>query len=311
MNRCLAVILLCWAAGAAMLPGQADTLHFKDGRVEQVTVSEVSRSFVVLKPDNPGGRVRRLDRSDVAFVEFGRRREMDLAESRKGTERLEALRRVWYLMRPSLELPESPAGDWGMRFAGAILESTVEDNVRLSFEVYRTIEQRDWSRARRLDARRGRFNAMLNLGMTEDAMREAQAIATDLEEEDPGLLITAKAMLGDRAFKKLKALQEEHPRWELDDRVRPRRQALVDEALDHYLFPHLYHGDRPEDAAGGLASVVDLLRFAGDEPAARLREQDLMRLYPDTPQARAIEAAAAVEREEMEGKKTPSNDPGQ
>jgi hypothetical protein len=290
----IAIAIACAPAAAQ------DRLHFLDGRSESAWVSETTNLHLVLRPEAPGRPPRTLERATLGLVEFGRRPEMDSADSAEGIPRIDALRRVWYLLRPSVDMPESPAGDWGLRFAESILESDLPDNVQLSFEVFRTIEQRDWNRSRRHAARRGRFNAMLNLGLTAEALAEARKVHEDPAQEDPELLILARVMLGDLAFRELKALEQEHPRWELDDKVRPQRNRLLDSALDHYFFPHLYHGDRPAEAARGLWAAIGVLRHTGDEAAARARARDLLRLYPGDPreaEARALAGPDGVDEE--------------
>lgn len=294
------------------LPASAqDTIHFKDGKTETGNVVELTGGFVVLRPPAPNAPIRRHRSEDIATVRFSERPEMERARAAEGNERVDLLRRVWYLLRPSIDLPESPAGEWGLLFADAILGSQVEDNVKLSFEVFQTIEQQDWNRERRHAARRGRFNAMLNLGLMEEAMAEARAVAGDPAQEDPELLIIARMMLGDLAFRQLKELEEENPRWDLDDLVRPRRNALRDDALDHYLFAHLYHGDLPESAARGLAAAVEVILHDKDRRGAAARARDLVTLYPGTEAAKASEALAteakpeAKEKEEEE--ETPEN----
>lgn len=290
--RSTSSIFLAFLVSASGTPAQ-DTIHFKDGKTETGVVVELTGGFVVLRPPAPAP-LRRHRAEEITTVRFSERPEMVRARAAAGNERLDLLRRVWYLLRPSVDLPESPAGEWGLLFAGAILDSKVEDNIKLSFEVFRTIEERDWNRGRRHAARRGRFNAMLNLGLMEEAMAEARAVAEDPAQEDPELLIIARMMLGDLAFRQLKEIEEENPRWDLDDLVRPRRNALRDTALDHYLFAHLYHGDLPESAARGLAAAIQVILHDKDRHGAAARARDLLTLYPGT-QAAITSAALAKE----------------
>jgi hypothetical protein len=281
-----------------------DTIHFKDGRTETGHVVELTGGFVVLRPPAANAPLRRHRSEEIATVRFSERPEMARALAAQGNERVDLLRRVWYLLRPSIDLPESPAGDWGLLFASAILGSQVEDNVKLSFEVFETIEQQDWNRERRHAARRGRFNAMLNLGLMEEAMAEARAVASDPAQEDPELLIIARMMLGDLAFRQLKELEEENPRWDLDDLVRPRRNALRDDALDHYLYAHLYHGDLPESAARGLAAAIEVILHDKDRRGAAARARDLITLYPGTEAAKASAELAAEAKPAAKEKET-------
>jgi hypothetical protein len=291
MKKTTAILVSC---SFAVLPALAqDTIHFKDGRTETGSVVELTGGFVVLRPPAPNAPVRRHRSEDIATVRFSDLPEMARALAAEGNERVDLLRRVWYLLRPSIALPESQAGEWGLQFAAAILDSRAEDNVKLSFEVFQTIEQQDWNRERRHAARRGRFNAMLNLGLMEEAMAEARAVASDPAQEDPELLIIARMMLGDLAFRQLKELEEENPRWDLDDLVRPRRNALRDDALDHYLYAHLYHGDLPESAARGLAAAIQVILHDKDRRGAAARARDLVTLYPGTEAAKASAELAA------------------
>jgi hypothetical protein len=291
MIRLLAITMLAHAALVGPALAQ-DTVHYKDGRDEAGLVTEMTGGYLVLRPALPGQVIRRIDVGTVATARFGMRPEMEKALALQGIERLEMLRRVWYLLRPSIALPESPAGKWGLDFAEVILHSDLPDHVKLSFEVFQTIERNDWNRERRHAARRGRFNAMLNLGMMDEAMAEARRVAEDPSQEDPELLILARMMLGDLAFKQLRALEEDNPRWDIDDLVRPQRNALHDTAMDHYMFAHLYHGDRPEAAARGLWAAIQVMLHSGDKSAAAARAADLRALYPATHEAALAEPLA-------------------
>jgi hypothetical protein len=304
------VITAALLLSAPLAPAQ-DTIHFKDGKTESGNVVELTGGFVVLRPPAPNAPVRRHRSEDIATVRFSERPEMERARAAEGIERVDMLRRVWYLLRPSIGQPESPAGEWGLLFADAILGSQVEDNVKLSFEVFQTVEQQDWNRDRRHAARRGRFNAMLNLGLMKEAMAEARAVASDPAQEDPELLIIARMMLGDLAFRQLKELEEENPRWDLDDHIRPLRNALRDEALDQYLFAHLYHGDLPDSAARGLAAAIQVILHDKDRRGAAARARDLVTLYPGTEAAKAsaeLAAEAKPDAKEKEADEDPPED---
>lgn len=287
--------IIAMALAALLHPACAqDTVHFKDGRDESGLVTEMTGGFLVLRPAAPNQMLRRIEVGTVATVRFGTRPEMEKALGLEGMARLEMLRRVWYLLRPSITLPESPAGQWGLDFADVILRSDIPDHVKLSFEVFQTIERNDWNRERRHAARRGRFNAMLNLGMMDEAMAEARRVAEDPAQEDPELLILARMMLGDLAFKQLRAIEVDNPRWDIDDLVRPQRNALHDAAMDHYMFAHLYHGDRPEAAARGLWAAIQVMVHSGDKSAAATRAGDVRALYPGTNEAALAEPLAKL-----------------
>lgn len=286
------VVLVMTVVALAHEARAQDTVHFADGRDESGLVTEMTGGFLVLRPAMPNQDLRRIDVATVATVRFGTRPEMEKALASEGMARLEMLRRVWYLLRPSIALPESPAGQWGLDFAGVILHSDLPDHVKLSFEVFQTVERNDWNRERRHAARRGRFNAMLNLGMMDEAMAEARRVAEDPAQEDPELLILARMMLGDLAFKQLRAMEEDNPRWDIDDLVRPQRNALYDAAMDHYMYAHLYHGDRPEAAARGLWAAIQVMLHGNDKSAAAARAVDLCALYPGTAGANLAEPLA-------------------
>jgi len=279
-----------------------DILHYKDGGVVRVEVEEVTPDYVVFNEvDGTGvvsGGKRVIERGQVHFIEFGEDEVKEALAAGGGLGELEALRRLWHERRPSIAMPDSRAGVVGLRFAMVLLGTESEDNRKLAFDVFETVEERDWDYRRRAEARRGRFNALLFLGRMEEAMIEARAAAADPDAADPTLLVTAWLMMGDLAYRQLREIEEEHPRWMEDEVVRPVRNASFDDALDHYLAPFLYYGDHVEGAAEGLWNAVGVFEYGGMEEAALRRAEDLVFYYAGTePGARGREWLAGRDRE--------------
>jgi len=289
-GRWLALVGCGWSlagpgvGGGSLFAG--DIVHFKDGNVIRVDVEEVTPDYVVFHEPGRGAgsqpEKRVVGRPTVHFIEFATESEKEALAGSGELGDIEALRHLWHERRPSIAMPDSRAGIAGLRFASVLMLSDSQDNYQVAFEVFRTIEERDWDLSRRADARRGRFNALLQLGHIDEAMREAEAAVADPDAADPTMLVTAWLMFGDLALKQLQELEEEHPRWMEDDSVRPERNMHFDKALDHYLSPFLYYGDHAEGAAEGLWNAVRVFAYAGEEEEAKRRAGDLVFYYPDT-----------------------------
>jgi outer membrane biosynthesis protein TonB len=67
----------------------------------------------------------------------------------------------------------------------------------------------------------------------------------------------------------------------------PRHTQLLNDAMDSYLFPHLFHGAEEDLAARGLWAAAQLSAAQKDLPQASDWSTDLTNLYAGTPEAAA------------------------
>ena len=237
---------------------------------------------VTLVAGQPPGTVS-VPRGDVVRIDF--------AESEAETRLLKAgptadaatVAVMWRAKEPFLAIANSNAGAFGLLMAQQLLKTANRGNDALA--LYERIEKADWNEARRDAAGRGKLVAMIAVGRAAEAVEQAKQLA--INAEDPGTLIDAKFVLAQASFKQLRQLQEDNPRWEEDDNVRPERHRLYHETIDYYLYPFLFYGADQVPAARGLAGAMELFVFVKEPAQAAKIARDLTVLYPVTPEAKA------------------------
>jgi len=192
----------------------------------------------------------------------------------------ERLRALWNTLRNHLHRANSNAGRVGLTYAAKLLDERGRSGYDRAFDIYRTVEQRDWDTSRRVEARAGRLRALMAAGRAGEAVEEAGEIAE--KTEDPGLLIEARYILAGADLAAMKELERENPKWQEDEEVHPRRELLFERALGHSLYPFLFHGSRTEEAARGLWFAREIYLFTGLRECADGCSKDITRLYPET-----------------------------
>ena len=273
-----------------------DIIYLKTGealacRVDDLTDNIVNFSLLS-DPGTAGGSARRtVPAAQVDYIEFDFREGEAAFFGRRHEASSEQLKGWWDFFFPHLHRPRSRAAAYGIAFAGALLREAPDTAATRALSIFYRIIERAWSADDVALAKQGLLQALMALGDLETATIEARLLAS--QTEDPGLLIEVNYLLAMADFQKLKDLEEEHPRWDDDDEVRPERNELYHRATDQFLWPHLFHATREEVAARGLAGAAGLSLFADEIDSARARWGDLIQLYPDT--SFATEAKALLE----------------
>lgn len=271
-------------ASLTALPAQ-DILYLKNGESIACRVDDLTDTIVNFSlpppPGTAGGSARRtVPTAGIEYIEFDfREGEAALFEKRHEATAGE-LQAWWDFSFPHLHRPRSRTAAYGIAYAEALLRESPDTAAPRALSIFDRIIERAWAPADVVLAKQGRLRALMALGDLETATVEAQRLAS--QTEDAGLLIEVKYLLATADFQKLRALQEEHPRWEDDDEVRPERNQLYHRVLDLFLWPHLFHATHEEAAARGLAGAARLFLFAGEIASARARWEDLIHLYPAT-----------------------------
>jgi hypothetical protein len=262
-----------------------DIIYLKTGeslacRVDALTDNIVNFSLLS-NAGTAGGTARRtVPAVQVDYVEFDFQEGEEAFFEKRNAATSDQLKSWWDYYLPHLHRPRSRAAAYGIAFAAALLREIPDIAGTRALSIFDRIIERAWSADDIALAKQGRLRTLMALGDLETATVEARLLAS--QTEDPGLLIEVNYLLAMADFQKLKTLQEEHPRWEEDDEVRPERNVIYHRALDQFLWPHLFHATREEVAARGLAGAAGLSLFAGEIDAARARWGDLLRLYPGT-----------------------------
>jgi hypothetical protein len=273
--------------GAPKPTAGQDVMFWRNSTIQRGKVksydARVIRFEVVIAPGQPPAIVT-VPMSEIERIDFAPNpQEKALLAKAGDLSHSAALLEAWRQREPLLTLPASNAGAFGIGAANALLSSADTKQKNQALDIFCTVEARDWDEERRSAARRGRLRAMIALGDGEKAVAEARKIAQ--EAEDPGVAIEANLMLGEVAFAQLKKLQEDNPRWEEDVNVRPERQRLLHEAIDHLLYPALFHGSEEAPAAKGLWRAVQLCEMAGRITQGAELARDITELYATAKEA--------------------------
>lgn len=275
------LILFGFALLMAGAHGQ-DVIHLKTGESAACEIEAVTDNIVVFFLPGPGGgsSKRNLPMDRVAFIEFGFEQGEEAVFRDLTKIPSDILETWWEFHFANLHRPRSRTAAYGLAFGEALLREKPEIGAARALSVFDRIIERAWAEEDISLAKQGRLRALIAADDLETAVEEAQVLAS--ETEDPDLLIEVKHLLAQADFQQLKELQEEHPKWIEDDLVRPDRNALYHRILDQYLWPHLFHATRAEEAARGLLGAAEVYRFGGELELAQAALEDLQNLYEDT-----------------------------
>ncbi len=289
-SRALAILLVIAGPGIAQ-----DVIHLQSGeavagRIDAITDTVINVTLPVVGIG--GGTARRtLQTPQVEFIEFGFAEGEQAAFAARVSASASLLKSWWEYSLPHLHRPRSRTAAWGAAYADAILRDEGAAGATQALGLFDRIIARAWAPEDVSAARQGRLRALMAGGQLEVAIAEARHFAA--ETKDEALLLEVEHLLAVADFEKLRALEQEHPRWVEDDEVRPLRNELYHRTLDRFLRPHLFHATNETAAARGLFFAAELFAFAGEKEEARARWTDLIKLYPDTSEAK--EAAARIE----------------
>ena len=277
-----------------------DALHLNGGkrvvgRVEDITHQTVSfRQSIDLGSGRRGQVKRPYSLRQIEFLSFGRsKEELELFKKGKSADR-KNLQKLRHRKVAYLDQARSGVGKIGLLYAEVLLQQDSVYFWKQAMDLYDLIEGKSWDDEDRSNARLWRIKGYLVLGELKQATEEANAVIAGVEDEK--MLVAAHLLLGEIGFRQLKLMQEEHPKWEEDEELRPQRNHLYHETLDHQLNAYLFHGTWEEPAAEGLMAAADLYGFAGDAKGRQEVLEDVMQIYSRTPMA----ARAMKQLEELE-----------
>ncbi|MEM8956000.1 MAG: hypothetical protein AAGD22_17725 [Verrucomicrobiota bacterium] len=276
--------ILVWAIWAAFAGSvwAVDVIHLKEGEPIPCEILELSDNNVRIKVtiSVAGGEAfstKVVPMASVAFIDFEPEAGEEFLLESGGVEDVGEIEGIWEAKRENLHRRNSNAGEVGLKLAELLVErGSMEDGKAL----YERVETGDWDEKRRGRARQGRLRVLLAMGEVDAAVKEALAMAE--EGGNAEILMDAKYVLASADFDKLKQLEEENPKWDEDDLVRPERNQLYHSVLDQYLQPYLFHGADEAAASRGLLGAIEVYRWAGDNVAALARAKDLLALYPES-----------------------------
>jgi len=281
-----------------------DRIVLKNGDAARVVLQGVTDNNVTYRMVAENGAVsdsnRTLPMERVDYIEFGYGEgEQEIYENLSSAP-VEALEALWNEQFGNLHRPRSRTARYGLGYAARLLQSENDFEWKKALDICDRVIGRAWSPRDRSSAVRGRIQTLMRLGRLDEARREAEEQAA--KTEAAGQLIEVRFLLAEASFRQLRELEEENPRWEEDDLVRPERNQLYHESVDQYLWPFLFHGTEESAAVRGLVSAAEVYVFGGEMERARAALTDAIELYPRIP---ATDSA----RERLDTLTEPSNAP--
>jgi hypothetical protein len=248
------------------------------GRIVSVDAQGFSVEVQIVA-GQPAGTIR-VPRAQVAAVEFAPDATRDALIARGTVAQLANVAALWQRFEPFVGIARSPAPRVGLRYGDLLLETGDAAQATKALALFSQVEKDAWNPDDRITARQGRLRGMVATGKTDEATAEAREIVKT--STSPEILTEAKYILAKASDELLRKLLEENPRWEEDDRVRPERARLYNDALDFYLYPSLFNGAVSEPAARGLWGAIGIYKLTGETPLALECARDIVELHAGT-----------------------------
>ena len=265
---------------------QPDTVLLRDGRQYRgrILAADLHSLHLQVRPDpDQPPAILRIPLGSVADTRFATATGPGL----QGDPVL--LASLWARQAQFIHVPGSPAPALGLRHAESLLDSRSAASAKNALDLLTFIEKSAWNPGARLGARRMRLRAMVASHQLEAAATEAREIlhptATPPPDSPPeSRALTAEALLVAAldATARLEALEHEHPRWNRDERIRPRREELFHSALDSFLDSALQPAPDPSTSSRALWGAARLYLHARNPEAAAACLGDILLLYPSS-----------------------------
>ncbi|MDD5200175.1 MAG: hypothetical protein PHC88_10290 [Terrimicrobiaceae bacterium] len=272
-------------AGAVVAQPDQDVIYTKAGTQIAGTITRRVKDNIEVRSKSPAGALvsQTVPIANVDHVDFAGsdKREAELAGYQAAN--LAIVLQKWRAQRDLLDLPESPAGAYGIRSAQLLLESPSAETAKTAGDILNQIVEKDWDPVRHDRARALTIESLRRSGKHDEAEKAAREfLDKDAAAESKAEVsyYLALALVDDyRAFIK------ENPRWESDAYVRPKRDHVYNEVLDCMLAPYLRYGAPPEITAKSLLAATKFLDEFGEHLEARNLAQDLVTIFPTQPEA--------------------------
>ncbi|MGF1678684.1 MAG: tol-pal system YbgF family protein [Candidatus Methylacidiphilales bacterium] len=287
--------------------GETHTLTLKNGQSIEADEVILRDGKVVARTTVAGGS------AEIPYpLELVEQIEWKLTEAESAlldsgdAARLGEMKAFWLRRQPFLEMKGSDAGRVGVHYVRMLLANGDKKLAHEALEWIEVLRRGDWNATRKSEAARLRVSALAVAGRLEEAMKEADAMQDLGAEDDAGLAearTRAKFVQAEVAWRTVRQLEEDWPKWHLMPEKRATREIELNRALDHYLFPVVAHPELRALCAEGLFQAAQILRHIGQEEDARLRATELIEFYPEpTYVGRARELLQQLKPKETSGK---------
>lgn len=271
-----------------------ETVHLKNGQFQQgqlISQTDEALTFEFKKRGTSQAQQVSISWSLIDRIEFATSvTEIEAMASPANTE-LRVFAKLWQDHEPWLSRPQSRAAAIGIAYADKLAAMKEDMAPDQAIDLYSEIAEKAWDPNLQAKAMSKKLETLFALGREREALREAEQLA--IESENPNHLLEAKYLIASRTFDTLKAIEQEHPRWYLDDEVRPDRNLEYHKAIDNALYPFLFYGTFENQSARGLLLAAEIYQHAKDYTNAQICAEDILRLYPNTERVTAARARIA------------------
>lgn len=258
-----------------------ETVYLTDGKFQQGKIISQTDQTLTFEFLNSGSKTQStIPWSSIEKIEFTASKEFLKAVNDPDQVELSTLAELWNQQADYLTRPMSRTAQVGLVYADKLANSKEDLSEESAIDLYNEIAEKAWSRFHQGQAIRGKLRLLIKTGREREAIREAEALA--LKTENPEHLLEAKYVLAESAFAKLKEIEQENPRWHLDDEVRPERNQLYNRAIDHSLYAFLFYGTQEQAATRGLLHAAQVYEFGNDLENSENCAGDILRLYPES-----------------------------
>lgn len=257
------------------LLARAETLELTNGKKAEVRLLKAEEAGARIEFN---GAVRVVPWSEIKSIDWPVVPEETAAMDAVGKGApLVRVMDLWVAKKPWLARPNSDAGTFGLFIAAQLAKRSLAEERTRARELFEVVFAQDWNPARRDAALLGRMQMDLAEGKLESVAAE---IAKLPSTASVGLLVDARYALATANALALGALEKEHPKWEQEDDVLPKRTALFNRTVDDLLYPVLFHGADESRCRRNLQSLVQFYKNFREPAAAEATQRDLERLYP-------------------------------
>lgn len=274
------VLGLCWFV--TML--QADEIILKNDQVLEGTISKTDGKTITLQMTVGGGTAEvPYPVTNIKTIKFHNTPEQQTLLDSQNVEDLPRMAELWVRREPFLSMPESSAGEVGVRYVKLLLSKGTKKAATESVEVAARVISGDWSALRKTEATRLRLMALAASGKVEQAMAESEKIQeiSGADEEGFATMKTeARLTRASLASVKLLELEKEWPKWVQMPEKRKEYTELLNTALDGFLFAAVFHPELKTLSAEGLWRAAELSRLVGRKEDALVMVDEIITWFP-------------------------------
>lgn len=263
----------------------ADEMVLKNGQKMTGVISATDGRSVTLDMTIGQGRAEvPYPWAQIERIQFANDAALESLLQSGDPDQLPQVLAVWEKRRPFLGLAGSDSGAWALRCARLQLAKKTKKAAVEAVGLCRLVEAGDWDAERKSAATRLRLTALAASGKVDEALREAEGLQ-DLAGADESALVAAKVkarlLQAELAWKRLLELEKNWPKWRLMPEKSRERAQFLNQALDGFLFPVVFHADLIPGCAEGLLRSAEIEMHEGRPDRALAALEEILRHFPD------------------------------